>query len=59
VGVLAWLVHNTNPEKCLSKLINWASKSSKTFGHAFLKHGEKNLKKLTEIARQKKIPQGM
>ncbi|CAM3768453.1 MafB-like protein [Flavobacterium branchiophilum] len=61
VGLRAWLVHNA--KKCVSKVveqvINWSTKSTKTFGHAFLKHGEKNLKKLIEIARQKKIPQGM
>jgi len=47
VGFLAWLAHNA--KRCLSealeRVINWSVKSTKTFGHAFLKHGGEKFKK--------------
>ncbi|MCO6504656.1 MAG: hypothetical protein J6568_04465 [Snodgrassella sp.] len=55
VGKLAWLVHNAKPcgTDTIKGVINWSSKSVKTFGHTFLKHGQNNFKKLQEVARQK------
>jgi len=57
VGIWAWLVHNKG--RCLSELINWNWKSSKTFGHSFLTHGEKNFKSLVDRARGTGKPQGL
>jgi hypothetical protein len=54
-------VHNAKPcgTDTIKGVINWSSKSVKTFGHTFLKHGQNNFKKLQEVARQKNISQGI
>ncbi|WP_294304346.1 peptidoglycan-binding domain-containing protein [uncultured Chryseobacterium sp.] len=44
----------------LDQTINWNAKSEKTFGHAFTRHGKKNLKSLIgRAAGNKKKPQGL
>ncbi|OCG63784.1 hypothetical protein A9G48_04820 [Gilliamella sp. wkB18] len=48
-------MHNAKPcgTDTIKGVINWSSKSVKTFGHTFLKHGQNNFKKLQEVARKK------
>lgn len=57
--ILKQAFENGKAINALDETINWSAKSEKTFGHAFTRHGKKNLKRLIDRARGEKTPQGL